>query len=447
MQTLRLLVADDEPDIHALIGRCLSPGATVTTVGGGRPALEALEREPFDVLVTDLRMPDLNGLDLIRSARSRFPAMGIVLVTAYGGDPESAEALRLGASQCLEKPFRVDALLEAVRRAAAARTEEPAGFHGIVGSGPAMVELQRRIRRVAGTGASVLVAGETGTGKELVARALHLESGRPGNFVPVVCSALPAEVFESEVFGHVRGAYSGAVGPRAGLARHAAGGTLFLDEVGETPPALQVKLLRLLQEREVRPVGSDLTESVDLRVVAATNRDLGRAVAEGGFREDLYYRLRAVTLVVPPLRERPEDLRPLAAHLLGRLAARHGLPAPHLAEEALRRLEAHRWPGNVRELDHVLEEALLFSEGGTLRPEDLGALVGAAASPGDDPEAGGGGDLIPLEAMEARLLRSALQEAGGSRTRAAAILGVDRKTVLRKLRRHGLAPATPRPTA
>ncbi len=407
-ETKLLLVDDDAAQLRTLQVLLEDEGYAVEAAASGALALERLERDPaIRLVVTDLSMPGMDGLALLRTVAAQRPGLPVILVTAFGSVKSAVEAMRLGAFQYLGKPVDPDELLLQVSRALAQarlvaeharlreRTGNPEAWDTLVGSGPAMAELRRAIERVAAVDSTVLVRGETGTGKELVARLIHAAGPRARQpFVTVNCTAIPGELIESEIFGHEKGAFTGAVGLRPGRIEEAAGGTLLLDEIGDMPPALQPKLLRFLQERTVRRVGGNVERRVDVRVVAATHRDLERAMADGAFRPDLYHRLDTIPVLIPPLRDRLEDLPELVAHLAAKISRRIGRPAPSVEPDALQALARYRFPGNVRELENLVERAIVLGGEGVLRAAHFGALD--AAGP-DGPLA------LPVENGLARL--------------------------------------------
>lgn len=443
----RVLVADDDAGVrYTLRGLLEDDGLTVEEAVDGEAALARLDAEPpVDLVLSDLRMPRLDGLELLRRIRARPHAPRLILITAHGSERHAVEAMKLGALDYFRKPFDVDDVLAVVRRALGqvrleAENERLSGevnlLRSLVFVSPAMARLSLLIQRVGPRDVTVLITGESGTGKERVAEALVRASPRADKaYVRFNCAALTPELAEAELFGHARGAFTGAVRARQGLFREASGGTLLLDEVGELALPLQAKLLRVLQEGEVRPVGEDRAFPVDVRVLAATHRDLPQRVTEGRFREDLYYRLKVVTLQVPPLRSRPEDIAALASHFLARHTERFRMPPVPLTPAVLERLTAHPWPGNVRELENALESAVVLSADGTL---DLEQLPGGPRAPAV-PAASGGTTLRErLDAHERELILAALAASKGQRTEAARALGIGRATLHDKLRKHGL---------
>jgi len=449
----RILVCDDERGLREMLRVLLRrAGHDVVAVEGVREALARLKSdEPYDAVVTDLMMPDGSGFDVLAAARERSEATQVVVITAFAATERAVEAMRLGAYDFLEKPFKNDVLLATLDKALEKRAivaenrvlrERVSGKDtGLIGVSAGMDRLRALIARAADAPTSVLITGESGTGKELVARALHTQSNRKDKgFVTVNCGALPEQLMESELFGHEKGAFTGAAGKKDGLFRAADGGTIFLDEIGELPLPLQVKLLRTLQERKVRPVGGEKEIPIDVRVVAATNRDLEREVKEGRFREDLFYRLNVIRLALPPLRERPEDIRPLAEHLLQKHCA-YQHRSLRFSDESLRWLAAQPFPGNVRELENVVERAVALSPGPSIDPEDLGARPVDVPSvshtlPADLPE---GFDLdAHLAEIEKKVLLQALAQQGGVRKRAAKLLGMTFRSYRYRLAKYGL---------
>lgn len=440
-----ILIVDDDAAFRESLGETLQDlGHTVLQAGTTSAGLHRLRTEPVEVAIVDLRMPGEDGLAFLRKAADIAPVPCIML-TAYASGGNTIEAMKLGAFDHLTKPVARAALVQALERALqSARTAEPtdeaigaaadADDFELVSSSEAMREVFKRIGMAAGSDATVLVLGETGTGKELVARALHRASARAArSFVAVNCAAIPTELMESELFGHVKGSFTGATADRLGRFREADGGTLFLDEIGDMPLATQAKILRVLQEREITPVGGTRVLPVDVRVVAATHRDLPAAVAEGRFREDLWYRLQVVPLVLPPLRERLGDVLLLAEHFLRRIG---GATPKRLSAAAARRLIGHRWPGNVRELRNAMERAAIMAHGNFIEAEHID-LQPVAASAGVD-VAWDGTLADAVAQVEREMVRRALAETGGNRAEAARRLGLSRQQLYRKLAEHGL---------
>jgi DNA-binding NtrC family response regulator len=441
MPRSRILVVDDDPASRDLLRRVLAGvGHEVAQASNGHEALEELARHPADLVISDIRMPDLDGVQLLEKLREQAPEVPVILVTAFGDVEGAVEAIRRGAFDYLPKPYDVDGIRLLAQRALAQsalaaenrelrrQVRDKYKLEGIVGRSEPMLQVFKTAARVAQSDATVLIEGESGTGKEQVARAIHSASKRAGGpFVAVDCGAIAEGVLESELFGHARGAFTGAQQSRRGLFEEASHGTLFLDELGDVGPALQARLLRALQEGEVRRVGANEAIAVDVRVLAATNKDLARLVKEGKFREDLYYRINVVTLRLPPLRERREDVPLLAEHF----AAKHGRPeGSAITPEARELLLAYDWPGNVRELENVIARALALNHAGLVVPEDLPERL-RGLPPGIPPP--GAGERLTLEEVERRYAAQILAETGGNKTKAADILGIDRKTLYRIL--------------
>jgi DNA-binding NtrC family response regulator len=453
----RILVVDDEENmVHFLTKLLRAEGFEVEGVRTGEAALDRLRAGPFELVLTDLKLPDTDGIEILKAARELHSETVVILITAYGTIESAIEAMRAGAYDYVTKPFRASEILQVVEKALERvhlRREvsqlrqavaERFGFASLVGKSAKMQEVYTQIEKVAAARGAVLIQGESGTGKELVAKAIHFNSFRKsGPFVVIDCAAIPEALQESELFGHEKGAFTGAIATKKGLFEEAHGGTLFLDEVAELAPGLQAKLLRALQDGEIRRVGGTKTLHVDARVIAATNRDLAAEVREKAFREDLFYRLNVFPIFLPPLRERREDLLLLVDHFLDRLAQQGGTPPKRLSPEALRAMMAYPWPGNVRELEHALERAALLSEQEVITEHELPPEV---LAPKDELTV-----LLPESAVnfkenmarvireaETRLIRRALAEAGGNRTEAARILGISRRALLYKLKAYGL---------
>jgi DNA-binding NtrC family response regulator len=440
----RVLVVDDDAGVRYTLREILSSdGIEVDEAEDGAAALARFEASPVPLVIADLRMPRMDGMELLRRLVARAPAPRVVLITAHGSERQAVKAMKAGAWDYFRKPFENDELLAVVRRALeavrlASENERLTGELALAGSMVFASEPMRRlaqlVARVAPRDVTVLVTGESGTGKERVAEALWRASRRANReFVRFNCAALTPDLAEAELFGHARGAFTGAVRSRPGLFGEADGGTILLDEVGDLALAAQVKLLRVLQDGEVRPVGEDRARKVDVRVIAATHRDLREQVANGAFREDLFYRLNVVTLRVPPLRERPEDVSPLARHFLDRFAERFGVAKVAPTDALLAKLAAHPWRGNVRELEHALESLVALSPEGSL---DLGLLPGADA--GCAVTAASLSLRQRVEAYERGLVVEALKASRGNRSEAARALGISRVTLHDKLKKYGL---------
>jgi two-component system NtrC family response regulator len=450
-ERFRVLVVDDEPAQRELLGGFLARhGYEVVTAADGRSALARFEQDPFDAVLLDQKMPDLSGLEVLAQVRRRSPETGVIIMTAYGTIETAVQAIKAGAADYLQKPLQLDELLHRLRQVCERRqllTEnrelraalaERHRIEGIIGESGPMQEVLSLVRRVAPTDATVLIRGESGTGKELIARAIHFASPRArGPLVKVNCAALPETLLESELFGHERGAFTGATAMRRGRFELADGGTLFLDEIGDLPPHLQVKLLRVLQEREFERVGSSRPLRVDVRVLAATHRDLEALLRAGRFREDLYYRINVVTIALPPLRERREDLPLLIDHFLAKFAARNGKVIRGLTREAREALLRYDYPGNVRELENLIERAVVLSRDEVIGLRDLPLTLHEPAPEPPAPR----GLVAAVEALERRMIREALDRAGGVQTRAAELLGISERALRYKLRKYGLAGA------
>jgi len=449
-----VLLVEDDTALSLLVERGLTQrGFQVTRAPSAETALVLARDTPFATVVSDVRMERMTGLELCERLVLERPDVPVILVTAFGDLDTAIAAIRAGAHDFLPKPFEVEELALRVRRATelhALRVEikrlrtaqEMPRSGDMIGDSPAMRRVFSLIDRMAATDAPLLVTGETGTGKELVARAVHDRSDRrKGPFVAINCAALPENLLESELFGHTRGAFTDAKSARAGLFVEANRGTLFLDEIGEMPLALQAKLLRVLQERRVRPIGSDRELEVDVRIVSATHRDLESGISEGRFREDLFYRLNVVQIALPPLRERGSDVLVLAHAFLRRIAERTKRPVVGIAADAGRKLVAYSWPGNVRELVNAMERAVALAEYDEITVVDLPEKIQAFEArhvlvASDDPS-----ELVSLEEVERRYLLRVVEAVGGNRTRAAEILKVDRKTLYTRLKAYGWRPS------
>lgn len=445
----RLLLVEDDASLRQLLLDDLSEhGFTVDAVSDVGGARERLHKRHYPLVICDLRLPGESGMDLLRWTRELPEPPGVIVITAFGSIAEAVDALRAGAEDFLTKPVDLDHLLLSVQRVLRHHRLQQdvrhyrdllrtGGFHGLVGNSAPMRALYERIRRVATASGAVLICGESGTGKELVARAVHAQSARAdGPFVALNCAGIPHELLESELFGHVSGAFSGAQGGRRGLFSEADGGTLLLDEIGEMPWAMQAKLLRTLQDGKLRPVGANREQTTDVRVVAATNRDLPALIRDRQFREDLFYRLETFQLHVPPLRERADDLDVLATHLLQRAAAACGRSVPAIDTAAFERLRAYRYPGNVRELAGILEHAVTFCRDDRITVSDLPARLGERVQPSDaDLSAlfGHVGQRLPtLAEVERRYIAHVLEATGGNKQHAARVLGIGRRTLYRR---------------
>ncbi|GAA5071104.1 sigma-54-dependent transcriptional regulator [Lysobacter panacisoli] len=481
-ETRSALVVDDERDIRELLvmtlGRMGLRCDTASTIGEAR---SQLSRNRYDLCLTDMRLPDGSGMDLVAEISQKHPDTPVAMITAFGNVEAAVEALKAGAFDFVAKPVDLAVLRDLVRHALDLNESRKAGNPAqtdavaarLYGQSPAMTQLRQTIGKVARSQAPVYIVGESGTGKELVARTIHAEGARStGPFVPVNCGAIPAELMESEFFGHKKGSFTGAHADKPGLFQTADGGTLFLDEIAELPLAMQVKLLRAIQEKSIRPVGANSEVPVDVRILSATHKDLGALVADGRFRQDLYYRINVIELRVPPLRERQDDLPGLAAKVLQRLATAQGRPVPQLSADALETLRSYGFPGNVRELENILERALALAEGDSLTADDLrlprpaqasapaaaptATTTPAAASqtaplavPGQpmvaiDPRTLNPRDTasspLPsyIEEIERAAIQQALQENRYNKTRTAAALGITFRALRYKLKKLGI---------
>jgi two-component system response regulator PilR (NtrC family) len=453
----RVLVVDDERSMRELLALMLrKEGYDVVVADGGEAAVAALQGGNFDLVITDLRMRRVDGLGVLRAAKEHSPDTVVLVITAFASTETAVEAMKLGAYDYITKPFKLEEIRLTIAKALerkrlreenlALRRElsQRQGLEHFVGRSRKMLEIFETIKKTADSTSTVMITGESGTGKELVALALHRQSPRRhGPFISVNCGAIPEGLMESELFGHVKGAFTGAVSSAPGLFAAAEGGTLFLDEITEIPHAIQVKLLRAIQDRQIRRVGDTRDLRVDVRLIAASNRDLTRAVADGLLREDLFYRLNVIPIHLPPLRERREDIPLLVAHFIEKLGRATGRRVRGITPEALALLEAYHWPGNVRELENVIERALVLGSGDMITPEALPPNLLRPAEPADPipelPEQGF--DLeATLDRMERRYILQALQRTGGNQTRAAALLGLTFRQLRYKVRKHGLQP-------
>jgi DNA-binding NtrC family response regulator len=448
----RILIVDDEESMREFLTAVLSKeGYSVQAVESGKEALEVLGTDTFALLISDLRMPEMSGLELVALARKRHPQLSVVVITAFASLESAIEALRLGASDYIMKPFQVDEILLVVAKAFEQRDlrrenqtlreqlGQKAENLNIIAESPQMQKILEVVKRVGPSDATVLITGESGTGKELVAQAIHAYSLRKdAPFVTINCGALPDTLLESELFGHMRGSFTGAVRDKEGLFRVASKGTLFLDEIAEMSPALQVKLLRALQEREILPIGATKPVKVDVRVIAATNADIDRKQKAGEFRSDLYYRLAVIPVHLTPLREREKDIPALIQYFLEHACKRNGLVPKRVSPDVMKLLLAYPWPGNVRELENTIERAVILTDSDTVLPDALPGKIHAAESSSFrwQPEYAS----MTLEEVERDYLLQVLQETGWQKRRASEILGIDPSTIYRKLQRYGIEP-------
>jgi two-component system response regulator HydG len=436
----RILIVDDSATTLEVLQRNLTAaGYQVFTAPGAAEALEILEGTGLDLVITDLKMPMVSGLDLVRHIRENFKDTEVMMITGYPSIEGAVNAVKTGAEEFLAKPFTDEELLGAVqrvldklkvRRSGRTALEQVVPVHrGFIGDSKVMRKVFAAIGKAASTSATVLISGESGTGKELVARAIHYGSPRcSAPFVPVNCGGIPEALLESELFGHMKGAFTGAGESRAGFFHAADGGTIFLDEVSDMSLAMQVKLLRVLQDKEVCMVGSNRARKVDVRILAATNKDLHGLVKKGHFREDLFYRVNVITIFIPPLRERGDDILLLARHYAGKFAAELGKSPPRLSDKALQSLRSFNWPGNVRELENVIQRLVVMTDGDVIEVPDLPSLMRFSALRKT-------GFTRTLAEVEAEYISNVLASMDGNKTRAAEILGIDRKTLRQKLRK------------
>ena len=450
----RILVVDDEESVRWALRKALErANYRVDLAADGPSGLQAAEEPGVDLALLDVRLPGRDGLDVLREIRKRRPDLPVIMMTAYGTLQVAVEAMRLGAYDYIGKPFDMDEVLLVVEKALEAQAlarevarlrqtvEERFDLGGIVGASPAMQQIFKAVGKVAGTDLTVLLRGESGTGKELIARAVHENSRRKGRpFVPVNCAAIPRELLESELFGHEKGAFTGAVAARRGRFEQAEGGTVFLDEVGDMDLSLQTKLLRVLQEREYRPIGSDRIVRVDFRLVCATNADINALRQEGRFREDLFFRINTITLRVPPLRERTEDIPPLCEHFLAKYRARHDRHVRSIAPPAYHLLLRHAWPGNVRELENAIERGVLVAKGAEIEIADLPEAVR------EETAAGAQAGAVPanrtLAEIEKLVIQQTLERTGWNKQETAQVLGLYRPTLYSKMKKYEITDPT-----
>ena len=444
-----ILIVDDERGTREALGRFLRPNYDVTLAEDGQIGMNLLERNNYDLVLSDIRMPGADGLTILDATLKKTPPPPCILFTAYGSIEAAVGAMKRGAFDFVTKPVNLDQLEILVNRALESgrikaenselkkRLNAKFGVENIIGNSAAMQRIIDNVRQVAPTRATVSITGESGTGKELIAQAVHQLSGRTGRFVPVHCAALPETLLESELFGHEKGAFTGATEQRKGRFELADGGTLFLDEIGEIPLSTQVKLLRVLDTRCFERIGGVDTIEVDTRVVTATNRDLAAMVAEGTFREDLYYRLDVVTIHLPPLRERTEDIPPLVNHYLAYFAKENGRPEMTISESAMSALCSYPWPGNIRELKNCVERMVVLTRSNTIDLDNVPINIREKLTPGISKTILSSSSC-DLERNEKMLISRALEECGGNRTKAAEKLGISRRTLHRKLTLYGI---------
>lgn len=431
-----ILVVDDSPDTLELIERILAAqDYHVLTAGGVESAISIIESRPIDLVITDIKMPGADGFDLLRHVKENYKGIGVLLVTGFPVLEEAVKGIKHGADEYLVKPFTdaeltaaVSQSLEKLRLSRKGERSKITGDHyGLIGESRAMQKVYKEINKAAAIPSTVLIQGESGTGKELIARAIHYNSPRvAGPFVPVNCGSIPEQLLESELFGHMKGAFTGAVSSRAGFFQSAEKGTVFLDEISEASPAMQVKLLRVIQDKEIYMVGSSRARKINVRIMAATNKDLFGLVQKNRFREDLFYRLNVVAVNLPPLRERGDDIFLLTAHFLNKFVREMDRETPRISDEALRILGSYQWPGNVRELENMVQRLVAMVEGEVIDVPDLPSPMRYSASRTDDL-------TRTLTEVETEYIRNVLSSVDGNKTKAAAILGIDRKTLRQKL--------------
>jgi len=442
----RVLIVDDSVSTLEVLKRNLAAaGYQVFTAQSVSGAIEILEQTRLDLVITDLKMPNVSGMDLVRHVRENFRDTEVMMITGYPSIEGAVEAVKTGAEEFLAKPFTDTELLAAVERVLdkakvhrsgrAQRGQPPPAHKGLIGKSEGMNKVFIAIGKASSASAIVLITGESGTGKELAARAIHYSSIRSSApFVPVNCGGIPEGLLESELFGHVKGAFTGATESRAGFFHAADGGTIFLDEISDMSLAMQVKLLRVLQDKEVCMVGSNRTRKIDVRILAATNKNLPDLVKKGLFREDLFYRLNVITINIPPLRERQDDVLLLANHFLNRFAAESGKAMIRFSDEALQNLRSYNWPGNVRELENVIQRLVVMTDGYVIEVPDLPSLMRFSALRKT-------GFTRTLAEVESEYITNVLASVNGNKTRAAEILGIDRKTLREKLKKTGQSPS------
>jgi DNA-binding NtrC family response regulator len=447
---IHILAVDDDVVACQLLQEVLhKEGYRVITATSGQDAIRLAQEVPFDLAILDIRMPDLSGIEVLKTLKRINAQMPVLMATAYSSMHTAIEAIRQGAYDYLSKPCKIEELTLTVKRALEQyrllqenqyfrqELREKYRFENIVGQTPVMLDIYKTVARLVDSTTTVLIQGESGTGKELIARALHFNGPRAARpFVVVDCASLTESLLESELFGHVRGAFTGAVETKKGLFEKADGGTIFLDEIADISPSLQAKLLRVLQHHEIRRVGGTESIPLDVRVIAATNKDLETLVKAGRFREDLFYRLNVVMLSLPPLRERQEDLPLLANHFLRKYSEANQKLITHITPEALQILCSYEWPGNVRELEHSIERAVTLTTNNCLMPEDLPPKLQHRTTP---PHPGTPQPWLSLEALEKQHMQAVLQATAGNKKRAAQILGINRRSLYRMAKRHGIA--------
>jgi DNA-binding NtrC family response regulator len=459
--SIRILVVDDHEVTRKLLKEVLEKqGYGIQLAASGEEAVRIIQRETFPVVISDIRMVELDGMGVLREVKRTGSGSAVILMTGFGSMEGAIEAIQEGAFDYVSKPFKMDELRLVVARAvkhweslhsareSGSLEKLDVASRGVIGKSPKIVEVFKVLARAALSTSTVLVMGESGTGKELVARAIHDNSPRrKKRFVAVNCGALAENLLESELFGHVRGSFTGAIADKAGLFEEANGGTLFLDEIGDITPALQIKMLRVLQENEIKRVGSNESSKVDVRVIAATHHDLEAMVKDGRFREDLYYRLKVISIELPPLRERMEDLSELIHSFLAKYAEKNKKLVSHVSEEAMALLRGYSWPGNIRELEHAIERAVAMTNSQVLFPEDFPPEISRRHSTENSVTALPAADFVSgaipsssssLEEMEKNHILKVLQDVNYNKSKASDILGIDRATLYRKAQRYGI---------
>ena len=444
-QSYKVLVVDDDPEMCRLLSDVLrGEEFSVLTIGESLEASKILKKEEFDVVVTDLKMKGLKGLDLLEEVKKVAPLTPVIIITAFGTIESAIQAMKMGAYDYITKPFQMDEIILTVKKALENRllkkevvrlkkeVESRYHFHQLIGKSSSMQNIYDLIERISDSSNNVLITGESGTGKELVAKAIHYSGTRKdGPFIAVNCAAIPETLLESELFGYKRGAFTDAKTDKKGLIFEATQGTIFLDEITETPPVLQAKLLRVIEERQVRPLGDTNSYPIDVRIVSASNRDIKEMIHQAKFREDLYYRLKVIDIELPPLRERREDIPILVEHFMGRFDKEPKKKVGGVSEEALKILMTYSWPGNVRELENVIQRAMALCQHEVILPEDLPASMLQKAD--ENPIEKGLREKYTLDQLEKEYIKKVLIEVGGNKSKAAEILGLDRKTLYRKI--------------
>lgn len=445
-KSYRILVVDDDPEMCGYLSEALKEEEfAVITMNDSLEALKILKKEEFDILITDLKMKGLKGLDLLEGTKQVSPLTPVIIITAFGTVASAIQAMKMGAYDYITKPFQMDELVLTLKKALENRllkkevarlkkeVESRYHFHFLIGKSPSMRKIYDLIERISDTSSNVLITGESGTGKELVAKAIHYNGTRKeGPFVAVNCAAIPETLLESELFGYKKGAFTDAKSDKKGLIFEASGGTLFLDEITEMPLTLQAKLLRVIEEREVRPLGDTNTYRIDVRCVTASNRDIESLIQQGEFREDLFYRLKVIDIELPPLRDRREDIPLLTQHFIKKFSHELKKNVSGVSEDAFKYLLNHSWPGNVRELENVIQRAITLTQHQTILPEDLPNAVMQEKE--ERPIEKALRETYTVDQLEKEYIKRVLLEVGGNKSKAAEILGLDRKTLYRKLK-------------